>query len=739
MNGNNGHASHEELEPLISLEEAQLAQSLSALAEQQHPSATFAAELAARLNRHIQAHPKRRPLRTSFRSHLGQAEISPGSDEVETVAGQPRPSDSVAFSWNVPNHELKLAEEVVSGPVPKGRQATQRSQLFVAVALTAVFVFLLTGVVIALQGQALVSPGVHPEPTATPLLQTTQASVANGETLFAAGQLQPAIAIFEQVTAQDAQNVDAWVALARTQIYARQYVASLDSATQVLALAPDSVKARAIYAWALYWNIAPTGCGCKTQAEAQQAAQAALSADGNDALAHAYYSEILNAAGDFADGLREAQQALALAPQALDARRALGVARETAGDYAGAVEAYQSALVLNPNLAPLYLRLGRAYRAQAQKEGMSFQLAIRAFTKAQSINPNDIDPYLDLSLVYYENDQLDLAEPYLEQALQLQPENPDIHGRLGLLLARRNDHARAQAELALAVFGGDYAVQKDFIVTVKGLDLGLTSKEFYAVYGSLLASGRKCDEAQAIFHRLQQAFPNDPVVQKAYTESQTGCPESAPTSTSAEALTRLPLARGVTWVYAYVAYEPLAANPTQTVTATYRLTETVADTETASPYFVAHVQRTQSLVEAEPGWPNEVSSQPDEYWYLVRGHQVYQSFERLNWTDLPTATLTLAYDLPLAVGRSWCPNSLVKGEPVQNCITAGQRTVISHGSYVTPAGSFDDCYQIAEAINSGGVTRWFCTGIGIVAQVYDHAGTRFGFTQVLQAYVRGEP
>ncbi len=215
--------------------------------------------------------------------------------------------------------------------------------------------------------------------------------------------------------------------------------------------------------------------------------------------------------------------------------------------------------------------------------------------------------------------------------------------------------------------------------------------------------------------------------------------KTAPASSSADALASLPLARGVTWVYAYVPYEPTAADPTRIVTATFRLTETVMETETASPYFVVHVQRFQSLVEAQPGWPAGTSSQPNEYWYLVRERQVYQSFQKRNWTNLPTAMLTLAYHLPLTMGESWCPDSMVKGKPVRDCTAAGQRTVVSHGSYVTPAGSFDDCYQITEAFNSGGVTRWFCTGIGVVAEAYDHGGTRFGFTQVLLDYARGAP
>ncbi len=67
----------------------------------------------------------------------------------------------------------------------------------------------------------------------------------------------------------------------------------------------------------------------------------------------------------------------------------------------------------------------------------------------------------------------------------------------------------------------------------------------------------------------------------------------------------------------------------------------------------------------------------------------------------------------------------------------GLRTVESRTSYTTPIGTFDDCYEISEEFNSGGVREWFCNGIGTVARKYDHSGTRFGFQDTLIRYSRG--
>jgi hypothetical protein len=44
-----------------------------------------------------------------------------------------------------------------------------------------------------------------------------------------------------------------------------------------------------------------------------------------------------------------------------------------------------------------------------------------------------------------------------------------------------------------------------------------------------------------------------------------------------------------------------------------------------------------------------------------------------------------------------------------------------------------------DQVNSGGVIQWFCEGVGRVASKYDHAGTRFGFSEELTAFTLGSP
>lgn len=213
-------------------------------------------------------------------------------------------------------------------------------------------------------------------------------------------------------------------------------------------------------------------------------------------------------------------------------------------------------------------------------------------------------------------------------------------------------------------------------------------------------------------------------------------PTARPEPRLSDRLNELPIYQGAVWVYAYTEYQPAPTDPTQTITATYIFTDTVIETQ-ISPDYIAHIRHEESPNKVPAGWASLRATDPSEWWYVVSENEIYQSFQVFDASRIETPTMTLAYKLPLALGESWCPNPFVKGQPVADCTSAGRRIVVSQGEYATPAGQFDDCFQVTEVYNSGGVTRWLCRGAGLVAQSYDHVGTRFGYTQVLIARVSG--
>ncbi|HUS17155.1 MAG TPA: tetratricopeptide repeat protein, partial [Chloroflexia bacterium] len=178
---------------------------------------------------------------------------------------------------------------------------------------------------VSLRQQGMVQPLFIPTalPTRIPQVYADEA-----EAQFAAGNLKAAVAAYRQAVQADPKNLNYWVAMARIQVFAQQYEEALESADTALMVAPNDAKAKAVYAWALDWNVA-YGCRCKTLAEAEAAAVTAIALDKNYAPAHAYYSEILNDSGKWEQGFREAETAQRLAPNLLEAERALGYANES--------------------------------------------------------------------------------------------------------------------------------------------------------------------------------------------------------------------------------------------------------------------------------------------------------------------------------------------------------------------------------------------------------------------------
>lgn len=441
------------------------------------------------------------------------------------------------------------------------RKSGPRSRLGRVFVLSAIII---SGVVlISFQEQGKVQPLFIPTPTAT-REPTTYASEA--EAHFAAGKLLEAITQYEKATAADPKNLEYWVALARVQVFAGRYEAALKSAETALMLDANNAKAKAVYAWTLDWNVYE-GCRCRTLAEAEAAALQAVALDSNYALAHAYYSEILNDSQKWAQGFQEAETALALDPNLLEAHRAMGYAYESTGNYEEAIASYRNALNINPKLVTLWLRLGLNYRALYQQTGAEEYVdqAIQAFGQANAIDPENIDPYLYLSRTHYQNDELGTAIQYLEQALKLAPDNPDIHGRLGLILFKKRNYEGAEPELRLAILGGrvdglgnpltdangnplldangDPVVSADGkVLEVKPLALsGSITLEYYYTYGNLLAFLRRCSATEAPFI-LQKALnfaPDDPTVKASYEESMAVCngiplPTDEPEETATE-------------------------------------------------------------------------------------------------------------------------------------------------------------------------------------------------------------
>ena len=169
-------------------------------------------------------------------------------------------------------------------------------------------------------------------------------------------------------------NARAWAELARIQTYSssmlrndterlarlEEAIASADTAIE---LAPDDSTIRAIRAFVLDWYafspLIPQEQSLALLVEAEREASRAFQLDPENALALAYYAEILADEQKWTQAEKYAAQAVALDTNLMDTHRVYGYVLETLGKYNSAIQQYQEAARINPNLTFLYIRIGQ--------------------------------------------------------------------------------------------------------------------------------------------------------------------------------------------------------------------------------------------------------------------------------------------------------------------------------------------------------------------------------------------
>jgi tetratricopeptide (TPR) repeat protein len=391
--------------------------------------------------------------------------------------------------------------------VPLRRSRRGSPWRIIALLLLVIGAFLALG--LQMQGRLPVTDPFAPTPTPT---RNPVSWAEEAKSQFAYGKFDEAIEAYTNALVVDQKNVDYWVGKARVEIFAAKYDDALKSAESALVADPESAKAKAIYSYALY--------NLQRFDEAQAAAVQAISIEPNYAPAHAYYSFVLNDTFNTEQGFGEAQKALELDPTLIEAHLALGFSNEVVGNYDGAIDRYSDALGINPNIVEIYRKIAFNYRAKANRATTKAEVeafmerALFYFNRALSLNPNNVLPYLDLSRTNIQIDRLGVAQQYLEQALDLEPENPIIHGRLGLLYFKRKNWESAEPALKLAIEGGVYSytlgITDTRTVNVPAYPLeDFSALEFYYTYGNLLAYLRKCGPNEAPFY-LQKALDYAP-------------------------------------------------------------------------------------------------------------------------------------------------------------------------------------------------------------------------------------
>ncbi|MDD5370821.1 MAG: tetratricopeptide repeat protein [Anaerolineaceae bacterium] len=346
-----------------------------------------------------------------------------------------------------------------------------------------------------------------PTPTAT---RAPAAYVADAEEFLKKGKVNQAIESYKQAVHSNPEDVSVYLALARLQIYTRDYKNALENAENALVISPNNSMAEATRGWALFFN--------DDNVKAEVALRSAIELDPNNALAHAFLAEVIGfqvangdtRVGGMDEAISESRLALDLDSTSMETHRARGYVYEWTQNYDEAIREFEQAIAINKNIADLHMELGINYFNKGSKDGNP-DLVIKAtdeFNKAIPLIPTDPLPYIYLARTYANLGEYAKAWQFAADAVKNDPTNPYLHGYLGVYYRKDNQLDKAIPELRLAIRGGATADGTE----VKGLPLSNDVRvlTYYWGYGLALSKQGECGEAIGIATLMRQAMPDDP-------------------------------------------------------------------------------------------------------------------------------------------------------------------------------------------------------------------------------------
>ena len=357
-------------------------------------------------------------------------------------------------------------------------------------------------------------------------------------------RINDAIDAYKAALAIDTTNAQGWADLARIQAYSSTMLRTDQlrhirleeakaSADRAIELGPDSGTVRAIRAFVLDWYAySPLVSDELTQElliEAEREASRAYQLDPENALALAYYAEILADQQKWTQAEKYAAQAVAQDSTLMDTHRVYGYVLETLGKYNSAIQQYQEAARINPNMTFLYLRIGQNFREGIRNPERALDYFDRAAKINEQLGVKNAQPYIEIARTYTQMGQFFAASINAEKALEFDPINANTYGQLGIIFRRARNYEGAMSLLKCAVRGCTADENEMGATDVEGLPLtSITVAYYYVEYGTNLAflsrpNENYCAEAIEILEEVRAAYGSDPTLLSIVEDSEGIC------------------------------------------------------------------------------------------------------------------------------------------------------------------------------------------------------------------------
>jgi tetratricopeptide (TPR) repeat protein len=283
-------------------------------------------------------------------------------------------------------------------------------------------------------------------PTATPYASNW---AVQGMNLFYEGDLDEAIAAFEEAVRQQPNNIDYLYEYGSLLMEDDRVADAMVVAEQAINVASDDPRGYALKARGLMFDDPP---------QAIQVAIQGVDRDPDFAPLYAAQGVAYTFLGRWQEGLRMATRAVELDPNNIFVQMSYQWPATYRGDYRGAIEAIERAIGLNPNLPTPYFYLAALYNLpQVNEKEMAIATYNRVLEMAITIE-DEAKANLRLCQVFAGVDQarFDLAQPYCDQAIRIDPEYGDAYAQRGQMqYVRRNYEGAIESFNSCLQYGSD--------------------------------------------------------------------------------------------------------------------------------------------------------------------------------------------------------------------------------------------------------------------------------------------
>lgn len=398
----------------------------------------------------------------------------------------------------------------------------------------------------------IVSPWL---PTAVPTRSAVSYAL-EAEAQFASGDLQKAADAYSAASVLEPDNPEyiwkecrALAYMTASQTTDQEKTATLLQAIDIMTAALETNNENsdmyAVMALVYNWYADADLCGAENvetnMAIAEDNIRRAVDFNSKNPMAYAFYSEILLDQSNYERAEQMLSQALEYGEAAktdllFDVYRVQGILLEAYGQYRSAIDAYNKALEIAPNMTFLLVRIGVNWR-----QITDYDSALTTFAKAARINEqlgvSDPLPYLAIGNTYSQTGDFYAAGLNIKKALQINPYNADVYGRLGVNYYKARNYEAAIEALSCVVNGcgalesctvRECADEGNPIIEIAKLPISSSTVPYYFSYVGALAymhtpANRYCEEAVVVAKDIEAVYGDDDSVMSIVRDGQAIC------------------------------------------------------------------------------------------------------------------------------------------------------------------------------------------------------------------------